>query len=782
MLKSNFALTILLKQNNNKFISLYNNFLSSKPLSILSKLKNKNMHCIVSNNINKDSNIDFIKHIQFIKNQQKYYFHSKMVEKETHRNLLSSAQSTEDFLKSKNIQYHIQSHNPVMNMAELSQIVCTKEGISFHYAKNMVFKSKNGNFVYYLLPGEQNANIKMLEKFSGEKGLQGANETHLHDYLNVQKGGVTPFGLLNLTEDNRSKFTLVIDERLSDREYIAVHAMINDHTIWLHFKDLETLLKENKINVKRFDLAKFEKELSETKLKEEEAEKNKKSKEVKGEPEEHKHELSIKNKKEEHTFSDWYSEVITKSEMIEYYDVSGCYILRPWAYEIWENIQSYFDKKIKSIGVKNCYFPMFVSQDCLEKEKDHIEGFCPEVAWVTHYGDKQLDKKVAIRPTSETIMYPVFSKWINSHRDLPLLMNQWCNVVRWESKNPTPFVRTREFLWQEGHSVHETEDQADSFMLEILEFYRQVFEELLAIPVVKGMKSENEKFAGALRTSSLETLIPANGKAIQCATSHNLGQNFAKMFDIKFLDKNQKFQYAWQESWGLSTRSIGALVMVHGDNDGLKLPPRVAPVQIVLVPIVTSNDKTGSVTKKLVEISEELVKRGFRIKLDDSEIHNPGFKYNYWELKGVPLRIEFGKKDLDKSQVTLVPRDTKIKFTCSFDELYDVCDKTLEEIQKRMFDKANELFLGHRGEAKDFEEFSKHLNAKNCILAPWCTNVKCEDEVKEKVKKLAEEGDENAGTVKTLNIPLVQKEITENDKCFNCGQPAKKFTLWGRSY
>ena len=713
------------------------------------------------------------------KNQSKNIHLKNMVEsdKPSHKNFITTAQDTEELVKKKGIFYHLQSHPIVMTSEELAKIECTKKELDFLFAKNMIFKTKSGKFVFYMLPGDQRADIKLIEKFSGEKNLRGADDSVLNNYLNVKKGAVTPFCLLNLTDEWKQKFVVIIDDRLNAKEYTAVHPMVNDHTMWLLLKDILSILTEHQIDYKTFNLEKFQKEQEEKNTKETKEKEKDKPKE-----EDEKHKLAIKNKKIENTFSDWYSEVITKSEMIEYYDVSGCYILRPWAYEIWENIQKFFDERIKSVGVKNCYFPMFVSQDCLEKEKDHVAGFSPEVAWVTHYGDKQLEKKVAIRPTSETIMYPVFSKWINSHRDLPMLMNQWCNVVRWEFRNPTPFIRTREFLWQEGHSVHETEEGAEDFMLTILEFYRQVFEELLAIPVIKGMKSENEKFAGALRTSSIETMITSNGKAIQCATSHNLGQNFAKMFDIKFLDKNQKFQYAWQESWGLSTRSIGALVMVHGDNDGLKLPPRVAPVQVVLVPIVTSSDKTGSITKKLKEIADDLAKRGVRIKLDDSDVHNPGWKYNFWELKGVPLRIEFGQKDMEKNQVTLVPRDTKVKETCLIEKVTDTCVELLEAIQKRMYEAASKAFSEQRGEANDFESFSKLLNARNCILAPWCTDPKCEDTVKEKVKELSELGEENAGTVKTLNVPLEQKEMTGNEKCFNCGNPAKKYALWGRSY
>jgi prolyl-tRNA synthetase len=297
------------------------------------------------------------------------------------------------------------------------------------------------------------------------------------------------------------------------------------------------------------------------------------------------HQLGIEFKKEAN-FSKWYSQVITKSEMIEYYDVGGCYILRPNAYFIWEQIMGYFDSRIKTLGVKNCYFPMFVNEKTLMKEKDHLEGFSPEVAWVTKSGQSELENPIAIRPTSETIMYPSFAKWIKSHRDLPLLLNQWTNVVRWEFKHPTPFIRTREFLWQEGHTAHATLDDADTFVHKILDGYADVYEHVLACPVVKGRKSEDEKFAGAKHTTTVELYVPVSGRGIQGATSHNLGQNFSKMFEIQFEDRDAQKQLAWQTSWGLSTRSIGAMIMIHSDNKGMVLPPRVAQTQVVIIPIL----------------------------------------------------------------------------------------------------------------------------------------------------------------------------------------------------
>ena len=343
--------------------------------------------------------------------------------------------------------------------------------------------------------------------------------------------------------------------------------------------------------------------------------------------------------------------MIHKSEMIEFYDISGCYILRPWSFSLWEAITEFFDGRIKKMGVKNCYFPMFVSEAKLNAEKDHVEGFAPEVAWVTRSGDGELEQPIAIRPTSETIMYPAYACWIRSHRDLPLLLNQWCSVVRWEFKHPTPFLRTREFLWQEGHTAHGSYEEADKMVMDILGHYKAIYEELLAVPVIKGYKTEKEKFAGGFRTTTVEAYVPATGRAIQGATSHNLGKNFGKMFKIEYEDKQGQKQIPWQTSWGFTTRSIGVMVMVHSDDTGLVLPPRVAPIQVVIVPIVMSGMNLDTLSGAASDLASQLRASGVRVELDDRDNYNPGWKYNYWELKGVPLRLELGPKDLEKRQV-----------------------------------------------------------------------------------------------------------------------------------
>eukprot|EP01098_Paradermamoeba_levis_P016640 TRINITY_DN907_c0_g1_i2.p1 TRINITY_DN907_c0_g1~~TRINITY_DN907_c0_g1_i2.p1 ORF type:complete len:654 (-),score=231.40 TRINITY_DN907_c0_g1_i2:444-2405(-) len=353
--------------------------------------------------------------------------------------------------------------------------------------------------------------------------------------------------------------------------------------------------------------------------------------------------LGITVKKAE-DFSEWYTQVLRKAELIDYYEISGCYIFRPWSYQIWEVIQRFFDTEIKKLGVVNAYFPLFVTEGALNKEKAHIEGFAAEVAWVTKSGDQDLARPVAIRPTSETIMYPAYAEWIKSHRDLPLKINQWNNVVRWEFKHPVPFLRSREFLWQEGHSAFATKDEADKEVLEILDLYRQVYEDILAIPVIKGFKSEHEKFAGGLYTTTCEAFIPTNGRGIQGATSHCLGQNFSKMFDITFEDASRftEPQFVWQNSWGITTRTIGVTIMVHGDDKGLILPPKAAPLQVVLVPINKKDADQKLLVDRGNQIIKELAAAGVRGHMDDRDTYNPGWKFNRWELKGVPVRIELG--------------------------------------------------------------------------------------------------------------------------------------------
>jgi len=488
-------------------------------------------------------------------------------------------------------------------------------------------------------------------------------------------------------------------------------------------------------------------------------------------------------------FSEWYTDVITKSEMIEYYDISGCYILRPWSYAIWEQIQAFFDSEIKKLGVQNSYFPLLVSEKALNAEKDHIEGFAPEVAWVTKSGQSVLNEPVAIRPTSETIMYPAYAQWIRSHRDLPLKLNQWSNVVRWEFKHPVPFLRSREFLWQEGHTAFATKEEADKEVLQILDLYRRVYEELLAVPVVKGQKSEKEKFAGGLYTTTIEAYIPTNGRGIQAATSHCLGQNFAKMFHIEFESVKGDKQLAWQNSWGLTTRTIGVMVMVHGDDKGLILPPRIAPLQVVIVPIHFAKGDNEAIDKTAINLLETLREAGIRAHLDDRDNYNPGWKYNFWELKGVPIRLELGPKDVSAGHTVASRRDTSDKETIKFADVAIRVKDLLVDIQHNLFSRALKDRDGNIAVVTDWDQFVPALDQKKLCLCSWCNTTVCEDEVKKrsgieslKLKAEEEKGFRLTGSAKTLCIPFNQKEIPDNTKCFACENPATKWTLFGRSY
>ncbi|KAL1798698.1 hypothetical protein ACET3X_002735 [Alternaria dauci] len=503
---------------------------------------------------------------------------------------------------------------------------------------------------------------------------------------------------------------------------------------------------------------------------------------------------------------DWYQQVITKGQMISYYDVAGCYILEPSSYAIWENIKSWFDNQIKTLKVRNAYFPIFISADNLEREKEHVEGFAAEVAWVTKGGKSDLEKPVAVRPTSETAMYPYFARKIQSHRDLPLKLNQWNNVVRWEFKHPMPFIRSREFLWQEGHTAHLTQKEASDEVLQILDWYSDVYQELLAVPVVKGTKTVNEKFPGADYTTTIEGFIPATGRGIQAATSHALGQHFSKMFNITVEDPTAKeagkseHVHVWQNSWGLTTRSIGVMILTHGDNRGLVIPPRVAEIQVVVIPVgVTakmSAEAKEDLYSKVKKIHDDLTEAGVRVETDYREGYSPGWKFNDWELKGIPLRIEFGPKDAEKGVVTTSRRDIDDKDaargTIDVDSLTQEVPKLLEQIQKDMFNKADKAYRDHRIQLTNWDDFVPTLNGKNVVLVPHCEGDKCEDEVKAKSARtalgdgVAEDKQAPAMGAKSLCIPFDQPEGIEpgKTKCINpdCQTPAKQWILFGRSY
>ncbi|KAI5285239.1 ribose-phosphate pyrophosphokinase 1 [Ascosphaera aggregata] len=508
----------------------------------------------------------------------------------------------------------------------------------------------------------------------------------------------------------------------------------------------------------------------------------------------------------EDDFPTWYQQVLTKGDMLDYYDVSGCFVLKPHSFFIWEVIQDYFNKAIKKMGVKNCSFPLFVSEDVLTKEKDHIEGFAAEVAWVTHAGNSPLERKIAIRPTSETVMYPYYAKWIRSHRDLPLCLNQWNSVVRWEFKNPQPFLRTREFLWQEGHTAHLTSEAAHEEVLRILDHYATIYQELLAVPVIRGQKTEKEKFAGGLYTTTVEGYIPATGRGIQGATSHGLGQNFSKMFNITVEDPSAKGDekkpplHVWQNSWGLSTRVIGVMVMIHSDNRGLVLPPRVADVQVIIVPVgITtklSDDEKKNLCNESEKLAETLRQVDIRAEVDMREGYSPGWKFNDWELRGTPLRLEFGPGELAGGFVTTARRDIfgkDGKGTVKISEIGTAIPALLDQIQSDLYERANAQFNSHIKHITNWDEFTPALNDKNLCMIPFCCEEDCEDEIKAMSTRKAEEEsgvaqDAKAPSMgaKSLCIPFNQPAgiIPGVTRCTNpnCKRFARNWVLFGRSY
>jgi len=472
--------------------------------------------------------------------------------------------------------------------------------------------------------------------------------------------------------------------------------------------------------------------------------------------------------KKNEDFNEWYTEVVLKSGMADYSPVKGCMIIREHAYAIWERIQEVFNKRIKETGHSNVYFPMFIPESFLKKESEHFEGFIPEVAWITHGGDTPLEEKLAIRPTSETIMYASFAKWIRSWRDLPVKLNQWCNIVRWETKATKLFLRTREFLWQEGHTAHATAEEAEKEVIYALEEYRNIAENLLAIPVLVGVKTESEKFAGALYTTTLEAMMP-DGKALQMGTSHNLGQNFGKVFDIKFIGEDEKDHYAWQTSWGISTRLIGAVVMVHGDDKGLVLPPRVAPVQVVIVPIPYKGADPAAIAAKAKELHAKLKEKGIAVVLDDRGEYTPGWKFNQWELKGVPIRIEIGPRDLKQQQVMMVRRDTGQKLAVKENDAIGTVEKLLIEIQHNLYAKARIDLEAKTSTVQTYDQFKQVLTEKGgFIRAAWCGSANCEAKIKEE-------------TGATIRLRPFEKEKPVG-RCIYGGEEAQEMVYFARSY
>jgi len=698
------------------------------------------------------------------------------------------------------------------------------------HTKNLFLKDKKHGMFLVTTRTDSDVNTKALGKaldLKGKVNLRMADEKTLDAVLGVKKGCVGPMCCMNAVkeggEDGVGGVTLVLDERLFEEgkvERIHSHPLRNDCSTALAPGDLKKFLEgvgvvpviipfpvkgaapaagaasgggdaaspqKNKGKGGGGDGANNQKKGK--KGNDNNTGKNKENKKTskKGETL-----LALQWKKSEN-FAQWYTDVIVLSELISYYDISGCYILRPWSFKMWETIQTWFNAEIQALGVENSYFPLFVSQDRLEKEKDHVEGFAPEVAWVTKSGDGELAKPIAVRPTSETIMYPAFSDWIKSHRDLPLKLNQWANVVRWEFKDPTPFLRSREFLWQEGHTAHVSNEDANVMVMQALELYRRVYEELLAVPVVPGYKTEKEKFAGGDQTTTVEAYIAGSGRAIQGATSHNLGQNFGKMFDIKFQDEGGEKKVVWQTSWGLTTRSIGVMIMVHGDDMGLVLPPKIAPLQAVVVPIISKNLTYEDAKVYCEGILKDLVNSGIRAKYDDREMYNPGWKYNHWEQKGVPIRIEVGPRDVQNKQARIVTRYNGEKEDFPVEGLGAAMVEQLSLIQTAMFTKAKKARDEHLVQITEWKDFVPNLELNNLILTPWCggEHQEWEEWVKDKSREesLKNQGEEEEAETtavsvagKSLCIPFKQPDLPEGTKCIASGLPATCWVLWGRSY
>ena len=465
----------------------------------------------------------------------------------------------------------------------------------------------------------------------------------------------------------------------------------------------------------------------------------------------------------ENDFAQWYTDVVLKTELVDYGPVKGTMVIRPYGYAIWENIQREMDARFKATGHENAYFPMLIPYSYLMKEAEHVEGFAPEVALVTHVGDTPLAEKLVIRPTSETIICQMYSKWVQSYRDLPMLINQWANVVRWE-KTTRPFLRTSEFLWQEGHTLHATPEEAQEETLKMLHVYEEFAKNVLAMPVLIGQKSEKEKFAGAQATYSMEAMMH-DGKSLQAGTTHYFGTNFSEAFDIKFLDKDGTHKNPYQTSWGTSTRMIGAVIMTHGDQRGLCLPPYVAPVQAVIIPIAAHK---GGVMEKAEEIYNTLKAAGFRVKLDDSD-NSPGWKFNEYEMKGVPVRIEIGPRDIENGVVTYARRDkTGEKFTLAIDGIEKEMPELLQSINENMYQKALDHLNSHIKVVHNTDELRDAVDSGNFGLGMWCGCRECEDKLKADMQ------------VTTRNMPFDQTPV--GDKCVVCGKPAKKKIYFGRAY
>ncbi|MBW2982908.1 proline--tRNA ligase [Candidatus Woesearchaeota archaeon] len=467
---------------------------------------------------------------------------------------------------------------------------------------------------------------------------------------------------------------------------------------------------------------------------------------------------------------EWYTQVILKSELADYSAVRGCAVIRPLGYALWQGVMDYFNDRLKTLGVKNAYFPLFIPESFFKKESDHVEGFAPEVAWVERKDDQE--EKLAIRPTSETVMYDSYSRWIRSHRDLPLLINQWCNVVRWEVKDVKLFLRSREFLWQEGHCAFATEQECDEHVRQMIEEYRLLSEDLLAVPAVIGLKSASETFAGAKYTYTIESFMP-DGKALQCGTSHNLGQGFAKSFGITYRGTDEEEHHPWQSSWGFSTRLLGGLIMTHGDDKGLVLPPRIAPTKAVIIPITKSSrpEATEQVLQKARQLYDDLKEAGIAAELDDRDEYSPGFKYNEHELRGTPIRIEIGPRDVEQDACMLVTRHDGNKQQVKLADVANTIPEILEKMQRQLLDTARKKVDEMKAATDDYEAFKQLIKARKFVTTHHCGEEECEDHIK---------ADTEGGTTRCR--PMDDDQPEKGATCVRCGKPAKYRIIFGKNY
>lgn len=684
----------------------------------------------------------------------------------------------------------VYAHEPLLTIDDTMKHMGHISGSTL--AKNLFIKDKKHGFYVVTVKHDRDVNMKTLAAMLQCSGanFRFADEAVLMEKLGIVKGSVSPLALMN---DEAGDVKFAMDKELMDAELIHLHPLRNDRTVLTSPADLATFLAHVKHETKVLDFANIPAAPAPADKAAKPAKPAKAGKPITAENDKgmKKETLLGLSATKEGDFSNWYTQAITLSEMIDYSDISGCYILRPWSYRIWEEIQSFLDSEFKKGGTQNSYFPMFASERALNTEKEHVEGFAPEVAWVTRSGTTDLAEPLAVRPTSETIMYPFFAKWIRSHRDLPLNLNQWCNVVRWEFKDATPFLRSREFLWQEGHTAHTTQEDAQKQVLSILDVYEQAYEQLLAVPVVKGTKTETEKFAGGLHTTTVEAFIHETGRAIQSATSHNLGQNFGKMFKIFYENEEGGRSIPWQTSWGFTTRSIGVCVMCHGDDKGLVLPPRIAPIQVIICPILMKTSDEKALVDYSYRLRDLLKSAGIRADVDQRKNYTPGWKYNHWEQKGVPLRVELGPRDLAAAQARVVRRDNGEKLDISVaDEkeaaasisalLTDIQDGLLARARAKRDDKIKQVLT--------WADFVPTVEQKCMALTPFCNEAEWEEKVKKMSRDEALRGEIEADTcatsvaAKTLCIPFDQPPLPEGTMCFVSGKPAQCWVLWGRSY